>query len=103
VAGVDGVLDELSISHPAIEVRGTQKMVVPAVDLAVARRTRCGRNRELEPRDALEQPPDERSLPDPGRAGDYQDRRSYRRRYETSSLRCRSERPPIVLLGEMRQ
>src|SRR5688572_3653695 len=28
--------------------------------------------------------------------------RRYRRRYETSSLRCRSERPPIVLLGEIR-
>src|SRR4051794_39762257 len=28
---------------------------------------------------------------------------NYLRRYETSSLRCRSDSPPMVLLGEMRQ
>jgi hypothetical protein len=96
------VLDELAGGRAPIEVLRTQKVVIHAVRLALARPAGGGGYRQLESRDALEQALDKRSLADPRRAGDDQDR-GYRRRKETSSLRCRSDRPPIVLLGEIRQ
>jgi hypothetical protein len=59
-------------------------------------------HRQLEPGNPLQEPFYEGPLADARGARDDQDR-GYRRRYETSSLRCRSDSPPMVLLGEMRQ
>ena len=102
VAGVDGVLDELAGGHAAIEVLLAEEVVVDPVDLPRARVARGGRDGQLEAGNPLQERLYERSLADAGGPRDDEDR-GYRRRYETSSLRCRSESPPMVLLGEMRQ
>ena len=108
------MLDELAGVHAARELRVVEEVVVDAVALAGARRARRGRDAQLERGQPLAQRPDQRPLAHPRRAGDDEDlrhggggdlrrRRAYLRRSETSSVRWRSERPPIVLLGEMRQ
>src|SRR5215217_2892654 len=56
----------------------------------------------MKPRNPLQEPFYERSLAHARGPRDDEDR-GYRRRYETSSVRCRSDSPPMVLLGEMRQ
>ena len=84
-------------------------MVVAPVCLALARRARGRGDRQLDAWTALEQRLDQGALSDPRGAGDHQygrvvDRGTYREdRYATISWRWRSESPPKVLLGEMRQ
>ena len=96
------MLDELACRDPPLEVVGAQEVVVDSVGLVRARAAGGGGDGQLQARQSLEQPLDQRSLPDPRGTGDDQDR-GYRRKKEASSLRCRSDRPPMVLLGEMRQ
>jgi hypothetical protein len=96
------VLQKLARLHPAIEVRLAEEVVVHPVHLARPGLPGRGGDRQLEAGNPLQEPLYERSLPDAGGPRDDDDR-GYRRRYETSSLRCRSDNPPMVLLGEMRQ
>ncbi len=102
VTGVFGVFDEVAAAYARVEVLGAQEVVVAAVHLPRPGGSRGGGYGEREPFHAVEEALDERALADAGGPGDDEDRR-YRRRKDTSSLRCRSDRPPIVLLGEIRQ
>jgi hypothetical protein len=102
VARIDGMLEELAGLDAAVEIGLAQEVVVDPVDLAWTGVARGRRDGQLEARNPLQEPFYERSLANARRPRDDQDR-CYRRRYETSSLRCRSDRPPMVLLGEMRQ
>src|SRR5215210_635761 len=115
-AGVGGVLDELARVDAALEIRVVEEVVVDAVLLARPRAARGRRDAEAELRHALAQRPDQGALADARGTGDDEDARhgrdgasaareaacGYRRKSETSSLRWRCERPPIVLLGEIR-
>jgi hypothetical protein len=80
-------------------------VVLATVDLSLPARSRRGGDGHLEVREAGQYRLDQRSLPGPGRAGDDDDPaarnrdstgRGYRSRSSSSSLRCRSDRPPIV-------
>ena len=102
VARVHGVLQELAGLDAAVEVRLAEEVVVHPVDLARAGLAGGRGNGQLEAGNPLQEPLYERPLADARGPRDDQDR-GYRRRYETSSLRCRSDSPPMVLLGEMRQ
>ena len=107
--GVRRVLDELAVGDAAIELVGTEKVIVDAVGLPRPRSARRRRHREAQLGHALEQPANERPLADAGRTGDHEDsghrRRDAvaqrRRSSATSSPRWRSESPPRVLLGEI--
>ena len=102
VPRVDGVLEELAGLYTAVEIGLAEEVVVDPVDLARAGLAGGRGNGQLEAGNPLQEPLYERSLANARRPRDDQDR-GYRRRYETSSLRCRSESPPMVLEGEMRQ
>jgi hypothetical protein len=105
VARVDRVLEEGPLLDAAVELRVGEKPVVASVDLAAARLAGRGRDRQLEAGEALLERADQGPLADAGGTGDDEDVGAlgvYRRRLETSSWRWRSERPPKVLLGEMR-
>src|SRR4051812_7297299 len=97
------MLQKLAVLHAFLELLVREEVVVTAVLLALARLARGGGDGQLKTGNCLQEALDQRPLSDPGGAGDDQGAGVYRPRYETSSLRCRSDRPPIVLLGEMRQ
>jgi hypothetical protein len=59
------VLHELTAGYPAFEISGTQEVVVDAVGLSAPRNASGGRDGQLKPGNALEQPCDEGSLADP--------------------------------------
>src|SRR6201999_4161610 len=102
-AGVARVLEEIAVDHAPIEVGVAEEVIVDAVVLTRTRRTRCCRHGQLELGNPLQQCANQRALADPGRAGDHEDAGThYRRSMETSSVRWRCERPPIVLEGEIR-
>src|SRR5262249_5317435 len=124
--GVVGVLEELPRGHPPIELLPAEKVVVDPVPLAGAGVSRRGRYRKLKRRQPRHPAPDQCALSHPGGPCEDDDARHPRqlsagrggnrgpleghcfgRRQwwssEISSLRCRSESPPIVLEGEIRQ
>src|SRR4051794_23451852 len=101
VAGVLGPLQEVVAIDALLEFVGAQEVVVDTVLLTRSRVARRRRNRQRHPREARQKQADQRPLAHPGRTGDYEDV-GYRLRNVTSSPRWRSERPPTVLLGEIR-
>src|SRR6202011_1436166 len=106
MARVGRPFDEVAGGHAPVELLIGQEVVGAAVDLAGPRLARRRRHRQLQLGDPLHEAPDERALADPRGAGDHEHPAHgcrYLRSSETSSARWRSERPPIVLLGEMRQ
>src|SRR5205814_2117428 len=71
--GIAGVLEEVSLDDAAIELGVIEEVIVHAVLLPRARVARGGGDGQLELGHALEQRADERSLADPGGAGDDED------------------------------
>src|SRR4051794_4032741 len=109
---VRGVFEQLPGICQALELLLREEVVVDAVLLTGPGRPGGGRHGQLQLGDLLEQPADQGSLADTGRAGDDEQatgrqgvgvrRLRYLRKWLTSSARWRWDRPPIVLLGEMR-
>src|SRR3954452_5789803 len=66
------MFEELARLRPAVELVAVEKVVVAAIDLALARRARRRGQRQLEPGHALQQLADQGPLPDPRRPGDHE-------------------------------
>src|SRR5262245_5561478 len=99
VAGVLDVLEEGALRDQRLELRGAQEVVLDPVDLARPAAAGGGRHRDLQPREAGKDSLDERPLPRPRRARDDDDpgTPAYRCSSSSSSVRCRSDRPPTAL------
>jgi hypothetical protein len=73
IAGVGGVLEELTGLEPAFELLRGEEVVVAPVVLPRPRRPRRGRNRQAQARLTLEQRADEGALADARRTRDHED------------------------------
>src|SRR5919108_2342601 len=106
------MLEQLPRGGQPLELLVRKEVVVDPVPLPRPGRPGGRRHRQVEVRYAIEQVPDQGALAHTGRTGDHEQpaggqsvgalRRRYLRKWLTSSARWRCDRPPIVLLGEMR-
>jgi len=99
------VLEEGVLVDPPLELGRAEEVVVDPVELARAAPAGGGGDGDLEMREAGKDALDERPLPRPRGPRDDDDAGApgYRCSNSSSSVRCRSERPPIVFPCDMRQ